>query len=301
MARNSPARLCAGVRRWLSGPWRLLRRTAHGFSEDGGSLLAAAMAFYAFLAIFPFVLVLIAGLGYFLGSSETAFAKVSGYLSRTMPELSAQIQTQLKQIILHRTVVGGLSLLAVIWSSSGVFGVLQAALTQIWEVPRRPRFVVARLKSLGFVLSAVLLLVASVAMRPVAVVLGRLPLSRVSGAVREFVPLWDPSVGVVSLIFGFAMFMALYSIVSSPVVRRRDMALGAGFAAVAWELAKVGFAWYVETYAAFDRVYGPMGTVVILLLWIYVSCLILVVGAELAWARSKQAGEAAGPVQQPAE
>jgi membrane protein len=294
MAMRSAARLAAGARRWLGGVWRLLHLTGYKFAQDRGSLLAAAMAFYAFLAVFPFALLLIAGLGHFLGSSEAAFSRVSDYLGQAMPELRMHIHGQLKQIILHRKVVGWLGLLALIYSASGGFGTVQTALVQIWEIPSPHRFLVARLKSLGLVLAAMVLLILSVTVTSVAAITARLPLSRLTHVMRHLAPLWGPKVGVASLIFGFAMFMALYSIVSSPRVPRRYLALGAAFAAVAWELAKFAFAWYVESYAAFDRIYGPMGAVVILLLWIYVSCLILVVGAELAWVRARLAEERLG-------
>ncbi|HUT73389.1 MAG TPA: YihY/virulence factor BrkB family protein [Armatimonadota bacterium] len=261
----------------------VMREVWRDSSRKGVSMIAAALAFYLFLALFPFLLVLIAVAGYVLPSSEQGLALVREALDRALPGSSTMgIQRQIESVIAHRAIVGGLGLLGILWSASGAFAVLARALRIIWESGSKS-LLRTRVRALVLVLVAVLLMLASLALSSALSIIARLNAAGVLALLGELGPLWRLVSATLPLSVGFVTFLAVYRIVPAPQLKLRHVGVGAAFAAVAWEIARWGFSWYLAHFANFDRVYGPVGAVVVLMLWIYVSSVVALVGAELAW------------------
>ncbi|UCH34409.1 MAG: YihY/virulence factor BrkB family protein [Armatimonadota bacterium] len=259
-----------------------LRAVARDYSAKRLSIIAAGLAYYTFLAFFPFVLVMLAAAGYALGSSEQQYQVVENALTRAMPTAGLRIREQLDTIVANRAVVGGLGLLALVWTASNAFAIIIQALRIVWEVKVPSRFVVMRLRALALLAIAVVFLLLSVLASSAMPVVAHLPMAGVVRRLGELPLLWWLASAALSLAISFLAVLVLYRIVPTPQIKLRHEAAGAAFAAVSWELAKSGFAWYLQRFANFDRVYGPVGAIVILLLWIYISAVIVLVGAEIA-------------------
>jgi membrane protein len=261
----------------------VVREVWRDSSRKGVSMIAAALAFYLFLALFPFLLVLIAVAGYVLPSSEQGLALMREALDRALPGSSNMgIQRQIESVVAHRAIVGGLGLLVILWSASGAFAVLVRALRIIWESGSKS-LLRTRVRALVLVLVVVLLMLASLALSSALSIIARLNAAGVLGVLGELGALWRLVSATLPLSVAFVTFLAVYRIVPAPQLKLRHVGVGAAFAAVAWEIARCGFSWYLTHFANFDRVYGPVGAVVVLMLWIYVSSVVALVGAELAW------------------
>jgi membrane protein len=277
------------ARRWRVGLRQALevaRAVGRDYAEKRISIIAAALAYYLFLALFPFLLVVIAAVGYIFGSSEHGLELLRQTLAVVLPEAGREVRGQLEIITAKRALVGGLGLVALAWSASNAFAILGRALRIVWEVKDDSMFLLARLRALGLLALAVIFLLLSVLASSAASVLAHLRPAGVSTTLDELVHVWRLASAALPLAIGFITFLALYRIVPAAQIELRHAAAGAAFAAVAWEIAKRGFAWYLERFASFDRVYGPVGAIVVLMLWIYISVVIALIGAELAWVYS---------------
>ena len=263
---------------------------ARDYSHKRISMIAAALAFYLFLALSPFLLVVMAALGYILGSSDQGLELMGQVLGRALPGSAAQIQAQLQGIVANRAVVGGLGLAALVWSASGAFAILSRALRIIWEIRGRPMFLLARVRAVLLVILAVVFLLLSIALTSVITVITHLHAAGVRLGVGELRPLLQVAAGTLPLGISFITFLALYRIVPAPRIKLRHLAAGAVFAAVGWEIAKRGFSYYLAHFANFNRVYGPVGAIVVLMLWIHISVIVALIGAELAWVYARREG-----------
>jgi membrane protein len=281
--------------RWPGEAFEIAQAIARDYSAKRVSIIAAALAYYVFLSLFPFLLVLIAAVGYVLGGSPQQVEAVSRALDRALPSSSIQIQRQLDTIVAHRAVVGGLGLAGLIWSASSTFATFSQALRMVWDIKTRPRFLRTRLTALAFLAVAVIFLLVSVVATSAAPIIARLPAAGAALRLVELPLIWRLASAGVSLAVSFVIFLALYRIVPAAHIELRHAAAGAAFAAAAWEAAKGGFAWYVHHFANFHRVYGPIGAIVVLLLWIYVSAVISLVGAQVAAVYSQRAQGAPAP------
>jgi len=264
------------------------------YSAKRVSIVAAALAYYLFLALFPFLLVLIAAFGYVLGSSERTLHAVREALSTALPSSGLHIERQLSVLIAHRAVVGGFGLLGLVWSASNAFAIFAQALRIVWEVKTRARFLLSRLRAMAFLALAVIFLLASTIITSAIPLLTHVAPAGVAQRLAEIRLLWRFASAAVSLALGFVIFLALYRIVPAAHIKLRHAAAGAAFATIAWELAKGAFAWYLRRFGNFDRVYGPVAAIVALLLWIYVSVVIVLVGAELASVYARRESPAPG-------
>jgi len=174
----------------------------------------------------------------------------------------------------------------VLWAGSWVFSVIERALNRIWKTTSRT-FLHGRALSLGMMGIVGCLLSCSVLMTSLLVTLqnvaARMPL-RVLHRMKFF-PLvenvfWQFSFGFASILVTVALFTLVYRFLPNARVTAHDARPGALVAGFLWELAKYLFAWTLQ-YLHYDEIYGPVGAVVAVLTWGYVSSLILLFGAQL--------------------
>lgn len=254
----------------------VLEQTVQAYNEDHVSLLAAALAYYALLSIFPLMLFLLAVLSPFL-ESDAAMQAVERVIRVYLPTGSAVLRSTLREVTQLR---GPLSLVAAvgfIWSASGVFDVLQLALNRAFNVPRARPVWRQRIVSLVMVIATGLLFPASLVVTAVQQLAIRCNLLTPDNPILYYYPL------LTSFLVSVVIFGVIYRFVPyDPTLRWRDVWRSALLAAVLWELAKLGFAWYLTNLALLNLVYGSVGTIIAFMLWTYLTAIILLVGAELA-------------------
>jgi membrane protein len=175
---------------------------------------------------------------------------------------------------------------ALLWSASRLFAALRRALTVAWDADRHHRLVHGKLVDLFAVLVLPGLAIVSVGASGVIdaarfvveqagqmiPVIGYFATESGAGVIGRFVPL-----AVSTLTFALT-----YVLLPNTPVPWREALPGAALAAVLFEILKVGFAWYATNLATFNVVYGSLGTVIAAMLWIYLSAIVLLIGAEFA-------------------
>ncbi|MEU8112519.1 YihY/virulence factor BrkB family protein [Micromonospora sp. NPDC048947] len=265
-----------------SGWKAAMRRTITEFQDDSLTDWAAALTYYGVLSIFPGVLVLISLLG-LLGESATEGVKDT--VNQAVPNDS--IQKIIEGAIKTAQENGGLAsiaaiigLLAAFWSASGYIGAFMRASNTIYDVPEgRPIWKTLPIRLGVTAVVGVLLLVSAV----IVVFTGRLAetVGDVIGLGSTAVTVWDVAKWPVLLILVSLMFAILYW--ASPNARHggfRWVSPGGVLAVVIWLVISGLFAFYVSNFGSYNKTYGTLAGVIIFLVWLWLSNIAILLGAE---------------------
>ncbi|MCX5066992.1 YihY/virulence factor BrkB family protein [Micromonospora lupini] len=265
-----------------SGWKAALRRTVTEFQDDNLTDWAAALTYYGVLSIFPGLLVLISILG-LLGTSATEGVKDT--VNQAVPNDS--IRQIITEAITTADKNGGLASIAAIigvvaafWSASGYIGAFMRASNSIYDVPEgRPIWKTLPIRLGVTAVVGVLLLASAV----IVVFTGRLAetVGDVVGLGSAAVTVWDIAKWPVLLLLVSLMFAILYW--ASPNARHggfRWVSPGGVLAVVIWLLISGLFAFYVGNFGSYNKTYGALAGVIIFLVWLWLSNIAILLGAE---------------------
>jgi membrane protein len=261
-----------------------LKRTLREFQEDNLTDWAGALTYYGLLALFPAMIALVSLIGLFGDPRETT-RTVTEIVTGLGPESAAEtFRGPIESITSNRGTAGLLFVLGLavaVWSASGYIGAFGRASNVIWETPEGRPFWKLRPLQIAVTLTMVLLLA--------IVLLGITLTGPVVDAVAEplgigstAVTIWDIAKWPLLLVLALTMISVLYY--AAPNVRLRGfkwITPGAVLAVVVWLLASALFALYVSMFGSYDKTYGTLGGVVVLLVWMWIGNIALLLGAEL--------------------
>jgi membrane protein len=268
--------------------FRTFKGAAQAWWDDDCTRLGASVAFYTLFAIAPVLLMAIAIAGMVFGA-EAVRGEIVGQLDHLIGREGAlAVQALLEGASQKRsgvvaTVLGALTFLL---ASSGAFLELQVALNTIWRVKPKPgglikAFVISRLRSFGLAVAIGFLLLVSLAVSAALAALNTW-LSSLSPANTT---LWAIVNALVSIAVTTGLFAMLFRFLPDVRLRWRDVMTGAGVTAVLFTIGQQVIGWYLGQSSVASS-YGAAGSVMILLLWVYYSCQIVLFGAEFTrvWA-----------------
>ncbi len=261
--------------------WKdILLRVKDDLSRDNTSLLAAGAAFYAFLAI-PSAITAVVSLYGLIFNSQDVRGQVQAMQGVMPGEAIALISGQLGKLTSHSNETLGLgliiSVLVSLWSTqSGTSSMMKALDIAYGEAEKRGFF---RFYSTAFALTVATVLFVLVALALIAVlpaIIGLLPLGEFGKAIAAAVR-WPVLI---------CMIMAVLAVIyryapSREEPRWRWVSWGAVTATALWILSSALFSIYVSRFAHYDKSYGSLGAVVVLLMWLYLSSYSVLLGAEL--------------------
>jgi membrane protein len=280
----------------------VLKRVKAEVKEDNVSLLAAGVAFYAMLAIFPAIIAVVTVYG--MVADPAQVEKQVGELTRSLPAGADELLThQLTNVVNagRQALSIGLviSLLALLWSvSSGVQGLIKS-LNVIYDEKETRGFV--KLRGLSLLLTLGAIVVAVVALALITVfpgVIDGLGLGQ-AGQLAASVARWVVLAVLVLLALGVVYRLGPDR--ANP--RWRWVSPGAVVALVLWLLGSVGFSYYVDNFGKYNQTYGALAAVIILLLWLFLSAFAVLLGAELNAETERQTARdtTTGPERPPGE
>ena len=249
---------------------------------------AAAIAYYALLSLFPFLLLLISLLSSVAADEEDRLAVLT-FVFRYFPTQFAFVDTQLEALRGQRLQLGLAGGLALIWASLGVFGAITSAVNEAWGVEKQRSFLKHRMVSFlmlvaaGGVMIVALLLVSAVEVAQASWFGGMLARFQQLEALRSLAFTYSATVLLI-----LAVGLIFYYIPNAKT-RFRDVWVGALLTGILWRLAFDGFSWYIGR-SGLTLIHGSIAAVVVFLLWIYVSSVILMYGVEFtaAYARLRR-------------
>jgi membrane protein len=252
------------------------------FGETRAPEAAAGMAYYALLSLFPLLLVLVAVSGFFL-RQEQARQEVVSFITQAIPISEGLITRNIEQILRLRGTVGLVGLVGALWSATAVFTILVRHVSLAWSNTESRGFLEKRLVGLVVVGTLAVLLILSLLSSTALDLLARFQIPLDGGGVAIYeTTFWRLLSALVPGFLMFLLFLALYRWVPNTTVRWRAALWGALLAAVGWQVAAEAFSWYVGSgLVNFELAYGSLATVVVLLVWVYLSGLITLLGAHL--------------------
>lgn len=245
--------------------------------------LSAEVAYNAMLAMFPAILAVLTAIG-LVKSSAATFEQLGKQLVTVVPEdASAIIHTFIQE--LSRTPNQGLfslSFIVALWASSGAVSATMNALDDIHQIPllRRRPFWLAKLVSLGLTIGSILLLVLAAIVLFVSDFIVQV-VAELNGSFEGLLTLWrlltfPLAMGIIVVLSAF-----LYRFGPSRWTSGTPILPGALLAAIFWLMLSSGFRFYVSRFGTYNRAYGAIGAVIVLLLWLQLTSLMLLIGAQL--------------------
>jgi membrane protein len=265
------------------GSWMaVLKRTGSEFSADSLTDWAAALTYYGVLAIFPALIALVSILG-LVGHSATQ--PLIDNLGQLTPGPARQIFTSALQNLQGARGAAGVAfvvgLLGAVWSASGYIAAFMRASNAVYDIEEgRPIW-----KTLPVRLGVTVVLLVMLAVSALAVILtGPLAgqVGRLLGVGGAAVTVWDIAKWPVLLVIVSLMFSILYW--AAPNVKQpgfRWVSPGGVLAVVLWVIASALFGLYVSAFSSYNKTYGAMAGVIVFLVWLWISNLAVLVGAEL--------------------
>ncbi|WP_443058233.1 YihY/virulence factor BrkB family protein [Streptomyces sp. NBC_00820] len=284
MSADSRTPECDSTRHALTGPartwWSALRRTPVTMWNDDITDYAAALTYYAILTVLPALLVTVLAFGLISpGTAQEFVARVTHYApAQSGPELHDALARMVPRRSTAWTLLTG-GFASALWSACSYLAVFRRALHHMYRIPdrRSPWRTAHRIVGTALVLLALLLVSALVLM--------------LSGPVVEAIGRLLHADGSVPLVWGLIRWPLLTSLVAvlvvvvfhtgPPPARRRGHSLpGGALAAALWLIVSAGFAVYASLLGTYSRLYGSLAGVVVFLIWLWLSNLALLAGAQ---------------------
>ena len=298
-------------RSYIRYPFSLLKRSIWEFNKDKAFRQGAAISYYTLFSL-PAILIIVIRLAAIAFDEEQVKSVVLEQAALSLGEASAnQIEYMINNISKQSnswlaTLIG---LGTLIFGATGVFYSLQDSLNVVWKLPDKIRqgsivkFIFDRLISFTMVLSLGFILMVSMVLNTLIVAVSTF-LERTGAGFREILTDISPDLGYyadqfeVMFVFAYGMdaivgliivtftFALIYKFMSSANPKWKDVLIGALFAAVLFNVGKFLFGFYIGT-TNIGSTYGAAGSVVLILLWVYYSSQILLLGAEFIYVHAK--------------
>lgn len=271
----------------------LLHETIDSWLDDFAPSMGAALAYYTVFSIAPLLLIVISVAGVVFGP-EAARGEVMAQLSSLLGEEGGRaIESMLLAVSEPKasTLTAVLGFATLIVGATTVFAELQSALDRIWRVPERRKsanlwdLIRSRMLSLGMIMGIGFLLVVSLLLSAAVSALGRVwaPLFGKGEAIAHMLDLG------VSLVMTTVVFAMIYKIMPRAKVQWPDVWLGAAVTALLFTVGKFLIGLYIGKSGVANG-YGAAGSLVVLLLWVYYSAQIFLLGAEFTWHYAQRFG-----------
>ena len=277
----------------------VLRKTLREFSDDQCTDLAAALTYYAVLAMFPAALAMLSVVGLVSDGRQTVTTLLDILRSIGAGSAAKTLEPTLLELSTSQGAGLGLvlGLLAALWSASGYVGAFGRGMNRIYEIDEgRPFWKLRPLLLLVTLLTVVL--AAAVALALVLTGPAAQAVGDAIGLGSSVVLVWNVAKWPVMLLV--VMFIVALLYYATPNVKQpkfRWISVGAAVAIVAWVVASAAFGFYVANFSSYDKTYGSLAGVVVFLLWLWITNLALLFGgeldAELERGRELQSGMAA--------
>ena len=262
----------------------LLVETIREASHDHAKDLAAAIAFWAFFSVFPLLMGVLSLAGYFLQSSELQ-ARIYEVMTDVFPGSANLVRDNLDAMVQHRGTMSWVGIGGLLWTASKGFGAVTRAVNRALGAKRTHHFLLSKVRYFFMAVAVSLLTITSIAITVAfEIVLEPSFLSRFG---LEAVEVSRLKSWLLSFLLIFLTFALIYKLAPYVEVRWRQVLPGALLAAALFALVKTAFVVYLDRVADFEAVYGSLSSIIVLLLWLYLSALILVYGAEYNIVREK--------------
>lgn len=256
----------------------IIKRLYRRFGEDEISALGAQMAYYFVFSLFPFLIFLMTLIGYSTVSKNAVF----DMLSLILPESAFDIvKSNIMAIIGARNLkLMSIGFVIMLWAASNGVGALIRGLNKAYDEEEGRSFWVVRGEAIAFTVVLAFIILLSFILLVFGGHIGNY-IVNLLGLGRHFYATWDILRYSFMLLMMTITFALLYYHGPNRKLLWKEVIPGAIFATVGWIAASIGFAYYVNNFSDYSKTYGTIGGVIVLLVWLFISAIIILVGGEL--------------------
>ncbi|MCJ0933336.1 YihY/virulence factor BrkB family protein [Virgibacillus halodenitrificans] len=240
--------------------------------------LAAQLAYFFLLSLFPFLLFVLTLVGY-LPIGEISIIEFVG--TYAPPQINELINTNITQLVNERN--GSLlsfSIIGTLWSASNGVNAIMRGFNRAYEVDEDRSFITSRIIAIILTVAMVVIILTAFLLPIFGKMIGVYLFSFI-GMSDGFITVWQAMRWIVSSVVFFIVFLALYKLAPNTRIYFKNAIWGAIFATVFWQLTSLGFSYYVSSIGNYSATYGSLGTVIVLMIWFYLSGIILMMGGVI--------------------
>ena len=269
-------------RRLMANPViALVYRTGREMSADDATHMAAGLAYYAVLSLFPLTVGLISLLGLLL-EPDDLHGDVVQFLEDYLPVSEELLLSNIEAAGNIHGLLGVVSFFGLFWSASLMFGAITRSVNRAWDIHQDRPFYIDKVRNIVMAFSVAPLFLLSVSTTAALQMLEGtdLPAGVVAATLEH--GLAETAARVLPFLFSLTIFLLIYKFTPNTQTQWRYIWPGAVLAAALFEISKSVFVLYVDNFANYEEVYGSLASVIVLLAWTYFSGLILIAGAEFS-------------------
>ena len=267
-----------GNKKWFLFLYNLI----YNIRRDEVTAIGAQLTYYLILSIFPFLI-------FFLNVVGHTSLAIEALLNDWIIVMPSETQTLLYRVIEEIRVSSSETLLSfsiilALWSGSLGISAIIRAINKAYNINKRRNYIRLKLLSLLFTIALVILLLIVLATLVFGEVIGNAIFTYI-GAINVFYRIWNNSRKLIALASMIIIFALLYKYSIMPKERRYIKLVhtlpGAIFATIGWIVASSIFSFYVNNFANYSKTYGSLGGVIVLLVWLYITSIMIVLGGEI--------------------
>ncbi|WP_411842289.1 YihY/virulence factor BrkB family protein [Salinicoccus sp. HZC-1] len=255
-----------------------LQRLMFKFSKDNTSGMAAQLAYYFLLAIFPLLIFLLTLVPLFQIDQATITQMIQDYAPS---DIAGMLDKIISDVMSSSS--GGLlsvGLIVTLWSASNGMTALMNAFNVAYDVEDDRNFIVAKLFSIFFTIILALSVILTFALIVFGEQIGNLMFG-VIGLDSQFQTLWNLVRSILPVLLVFVVFLVMYTTAPNIKLGIKSVIPGTIFTTIAFLLASWGFSFYISNFSNYSATYGSIAGVIILILWLYITGVIIILGAQI--------------------
>ncbi|BCB02462.1 YihY/virulence factor BrkB family protein [Bacillus sp. KH172YL63] len=263
----------------VKGGWKGFSKSLFSnISENDVTGLAAQIAYYFLLSLFPLLIFIVTLLPYLPVEQGDLLGVVRDFAPG---ETMAMIEETLEDVMTNRNSgLLSISIIATIWSASNGMNAIVKSLNRAYDVGESRSFIATRLMSILLTLGMILVFVVALLLPVFGKQIGIFLFSQF-GFSEQFLSIWNAIRWAISPIILFIVFVGLYYFAPSKRIKCLSAFPGAIFATLGWVLVSLAFSFYVGSFGNYSATYGSIGGIIVLMIWFYLTGIIIMIGGEI--------------------
>lgn len=247
------------------------------FREDDYFGIAAQLAYFFLLSLFPLLIFLVTLFPYLPITQDDLLSLIRDFAPSGTMEL---IETNLTQMSQKNGALLSFGIIGTIWSASNGINAIIKALNRAYKVKEGRSFLKTRATAILLTFAMILVIVVALILPVFGKQIGVFLFS-IFELSEEFITGWNALRWLVSSVIIFVIFIGLYWLAPNKKLSCRSAVPGAVFATVGWILTSYAFSFYVSNFGDYSATYGSIGAIIVLMIWFYISGIIIIIGGEV--------------------
>ena len=254
-------------------------RAINDFLGKNGPQLSAAISYYTLFSLFPLIVAIISGLSFLLG--QESIDELANRVAQQSPVSEETISEIITSAVNSRNIAGIVGILGLLWAGTAAFGSIRKGINATWCITRPRSFLKERLIDITFMVVAAVLMLISIFSTAILTYLMEILEFITRETYVDGALLWERLASALPPTLSFIVFFAIYWLLPNTNVKITEPLPGAIFATTGFEILKNVFVWFIGNSSIYSTIYGSVGSIVVLLVWVYVSSIILLFGSTI--------------------